>query len=114
GVQPPIVLDEFIECEEAVKRSPEFLAALKKRGVDDVNLVMVDPWSAGVYGVEREDEKSRRISRALCWVRSEPNENGYARPIDGIIAVVDLNKMEVLRIEDYGVIPLPPTAGNWA
>jgi primary-amine oxidase len=114
GVQPPIMLDEFVECEEAVKRSPEFLAALRKRGVEDVNLVMVDPWSAGVYGTELEGEKNRRISRALCWVRSEPMDNGYARPIDGVIAVVDLNQMEVLRIEDYGVVPLPPKAGNWA
>lgn len=113
-VQPPIMLDEFVECEEAVKRSPEFLAALKKRGVSDVDLVMVDPWSAGCYGVETEDDRSRRLSRALCWVRSESNDNGYARPIEGIVAVVDLNKMEVLRIEDYGVVPLPPTAGNWA
>src|SRR5258708_7910037 len=30
GVQPPIMLDEFVECEETVKRCPEFLAALKK------------------------------------------------------------------------------------
>jgi primary-amine oxidase len=108
------MLDEFIECEEAVKKSPEFLAALKKRGISDVNLVMVDPWSAGVYGTEREEEKGKRLSRALCWVRSEPMDNGYARPIDGIVAVVDLNKMEVLRIEDFGVVPLPPRAGNWA
>ncbi|HTU21222.1 MAG TPA: primary-amine oxidase [Gemmataceae bacterium] len=113
GVQPPIMLDEFVECEQAVKRSPEFLAALKKRGVDDVSLVMVDPWSAGVYGTELPEEKGRRISRALSWVRSEPLDNGYARPLDGVIAVVDLNKMEVLRIEDYGVVPLPPSAGNW-
>ena len=27
AVQPPIMADEFAECEEAVKRSPEFLAA---------------------------------------------------------------------------------------
>ncbi|MCE9567169.1 MAG: primary-amine oxidase [Planctomycetes bacterium] len=114
GVQPPIMLDEFVECEEAVKRSPEFLAALKLRGVEDVNLVMVDPWSAGVYGTELPDEKHRRISRALCWLRTEPMDNGYARPIDGLTVVVDLNTMEVLRIEDHGVIPLPPTAGNWA
>ena len=26
GLQPPIMVDEFAECEEAVKRSPEFLA----------------------------------------------------------------------------------------
>ena len=111
--QPPIMLDEFVECEEAVKRSPQFLAALKKRGVEDVSLVMVDPWSAGVYGDEGTDNPGR-LSRALCWVRSEPADNGYARPLEGIIAVVDLNRMEVLRIEDYGVVPLPPQPGNWA
>jgi primary-amine oxidase len=112
GVQPPIMLDEFVECEEAVKRCPEFLAALKKRGVEDVGLVMVDPWSAGVYG--NETDGSGRFSRALCWVRSEPADNGYARPLEGIVAVVDLNRMRVLRIEDYGVVPLPPLCGNWA
>jgi primary-amine oxidase len=113
GQQPGITLDEFNECEEAVKRSPEFFAALKKRGVSDVGLVMVDPWSAGVYGTEIAGDKGKRLSRALCWVRSDPTDNGYARPIDGIIAIVDLNKGEVIRVEDYGVVPLPQTAGNW-
>ena len=56
SVQPPIMLDEFVECEEAVKRSPAFREALRKRGVEDVNLVMVDPWSAGVYGNERPED----------------------------------------------------------
>ena len=113
GLQPSITLDEFAECEEAIKRSPEFLAALKKRGAANIELVMVDPWSAGMYGTERPDEAGLRLSRALAWVRSEANDNGYARPLDGVVAVVDLNKMQVLRIEDYGVIPLPPEAGNW-
>ena len=113
GAQPAILLDEFVECEEAVKRSPEFIEALRKRGVDDVDLVMVDPWSAGAYGVEPEDEKGRRLSRALVWVRSDPTDNGYARPLQNVVAVVDLNSMEVLRVEDYGVVPLPPEPGNW-
>jgi primary-amine oxidase len=113
GAQPSIMLDEFLECEEAIKRSPEFLAALKKRGVEDVDLVMVDPWSAGNYGSELEEDRGRRLSRALCWVRSEPRDNGYARPIEGVVAVIDLNRMEVLRIEDYGVVDLPPESSNW-
>ncbi len=113
GIQPSITLDEFAECEEAIKRSPEFVAALKKRGAGDVELVMVDPWSAGMYGTELPEEKGRRLSRALCWIRSEAADNGYARPLDGVVAVVDLNKLEVLRIEDYGVIPLPPESSNW-
>lgn len=114
GIQPPIMMDEFVECEAAVKRSPEFRAALAKRGVKDVDLVMVEPWSAGMYGTEAPEDKGKRLSRALCFVRTAPTDNGYARPLEGVVAVVDLAKMEVARVEDYGVVPLPPTAGNWA
>src|SRR5262249_47361112 len=84
GVHPAIMLDEFGECEEAVKKSPEFQAALKKRGVKDVGLVMVEPWSAGHYGTEVEEDKGRRLLRALCFVRSEARDNGFARPLDGV------------------------------
>ncbi|HLJ33885.1 MAG TPA: primary-amine oxidase [Ktedonobacteraceae bacterium] len=111
GVQPSIMLDEFFECEQAVKASPEFQEALRKRGITNVDLVMVDPWSAGHY--EDGEQKPQRLSRALSWVRSDPNDNGYAHPIEGVIAVVDLNKMEVVQVEDYGVVPLPPTDGNY-
>jgi primary-amine oxidase len=112
GVQPRITLDEFYECEIAVKESQEFRAALQKRGITDVNLVMVDPWPAGNFGVE--DEQGARLSFARCWLRSSPTDNGYARPIEGVIPVVDLNKMEVIRVEDHGVVALPPNDGNYA
>ncbi|MEL7144262.1 MAG: primary-amine oxidase [Cyanobacteria bacterium J06573_11] len=111
NVQPPIMLDEFVECEAAVKASPEFQAAIAKRGITDPDLVMVDPWSAGNYGIQ--EEAGVRLSRALCWVRANPTDHGYARPIEGVIPVVDLNKMEVIRVEDYGVVPLPPKDGNY-
>ena len=111
NVQPPIMLDEFVECEAAVKANPEFQAAIAKRGITDPDLVMVDPWSAGNYGIAEED--GVRLSRALCWVRTNPTDHGYARPIEGVIPVVDLNKMEVIRVEDYGVVPLPPKDGNY-
>jgi primary-amine oxidase len=114
AVQPSIMLDEFVECEQAVRRSPLFQAALRKRGVTDVDLVMVEPWSAGMYGTEIPEDAGLRRMRALCFVRSEPRDNGYARPVDSMVIVVDLYKMEVLRIEDYGVVPLPPESGNWA
>lgn len=114
GIQPAVMLDEFADCEAAVKKSPEVQAALKKRGVSDVDLVMVEPWSAGMYGTEVADDKNKRLVRALCFVRSEPKDNGYARPLDGVVVVFDLNRMKVARVEDYGVVPLPPETGNWA
>ncbi|MER1999606.1 MAG: primary-amine oxidase [Lysinibacillus sp.] len=106
-VKPGFMLDEFDEIEKLVIADPAYQEALKLRGVTDPSLVMVDPWSAGYYNIE-EDE-GRRLVRALAWVRPEAGKNGYGFPITGLIAVVDANKMEIVRIEDYGVKPLPPT-----
>ncbi|HET8851083.1 MAG TPA: primary-amine oxidase, partial [Ktedonobacteraceae bacterium] len=111
GVQPSIMIDEFFECEKTVKAHPAFQAALRKRGITNLDLVMVDPWSAGNYGTE--EENTRRLSRTISFVRSHPADNGYAHPIEGVLAIVDLNKMEVVKIEDNGVVPLPPTDGNY-
>jgi primary-amine oxidase len=114
GIQPSIMLDEFSEVEAAVRRAPAFIEALQKRGIADADLVMVEPWSAGSYGTEPPEYAGRRLMRALCFVRSEPSDNGYARPLDSIVIIVDVNKLEVLRIEDYGTVPLPPEPANWA
>lgn len=63
-VQPSIMLDEFGECEAAVKASAEFQEAIKKRGITNVDLVMVDAWSAGNYGIE-DDKRAAVITSAL-------------------------------------------------
>ncbi len=113
GVQPTMTIDEQIECEQAVLASPEFQAALKKQyGIDDTSLVMVDIWSAGYYG--ESEEANRRLARPLCFLRSDPTDNGYVRPIEGIRPVVDLNEMRVIRVEEYGHWPLPPVTANYA
>jgi primary-amine oxidase len=113
GAQPTMSIDEQVECEEAVLRSPEFVAALRKHCGDvDPSLVMVDIWSAGNYGSKEENE--RRLARPLCFLRTDPTDNGYARPIEGIRPVVDLNTMEVLRVEEYGIFPIPPREGNYS
>src|SRR5207253_4890380 len=107
-----IMLDEFLECEQACKASPEWQAAMRKRGITNFDLCMVDPWSAGNFGLEAET--GRRLSRALTWVRSRPDDNGYARPVENVITVVDLHAMEVIAVEDFGVVPLPPEEANYS
>ena len=111
GVQPRVMFDEFVECEALVRADPQFLAAIGKRGITDPSLVMVDPWSAGNYGYD--EEEGRRLVLARCFVRASPSDNGYARPIEGVTVVVDLNSMEVVRVDDYGLVPLPPNDGNY-
>ncbi len=113
GVQPTMTIDEQVECEQAVLGSPEFAAALERHyGVKDTSLVMVDIWSAGNYGAE--EDRTRRLARPLCFLRTDPTDNGYARPIEGLRPVVDLNTMQVIRIEEHGQWPLPPGECNYA
>ncbi len=113
GVQPTMTIDEQIECEQAVIASPEFRAKLKEHtGCDDTSLVMVDIWSAGNYG--EPEESSRRLARPLCFLRTDATDNGYVRPIEGLRPVVDLNTMQVIRIEEYGRWPLPAGEANYA
>src|SRR3954451_2194367 len=112
SVQAPISEEEFMAAEEIVLEDPRWQEAMRKRGVEDFSLAMLDPWAASYTSAE--DEPSlRRICRPLTWVRSEPGEHGYARPVEGLIATVDLDAMKVIDVVDHGVVPLPPKAGNY-
>ena len=112
GQQPTLSVDEQLECEQAVIHSEAFREALMRHyGVSDTSLVMVDIWSAGNYG--DEEDRTRRLTRPLCFLRKSPMDNGYAHPIEGIRPVVDLNTMQVVRVEEYGIWPMPPEDGNY-
>lgn len=111
-VQPNIMADELAECEAAVKAHPEFVSALAKRGITELDRVVVDPWAIGNFGFA--EEEGLRLSRCICYLRTTPTSNFYSRPIEGLIPVVDLNQMQVIKIEDLGVIPVPPEPGEYA
>src|SRR5207244_12725418 len=111
AVPQAVMLYDFFTCEHLRKNNEEFQAALAKRGITDMEMVMVDPWSAGYYGPE--EEPTRRLVRARSWVRiGSPDDNGYAHPVEGVRALVDLNRMEVGRNEEDSVSRSPPEPGN--
>ena len=114
GSQPIISGDEMVECEAAVINSGLFKEALKRLyNVTDASLVMVDIWSGGNYFNNVEDS-SIRLSRPLCFLRSDATDNGYAHPLEQIRPVVDLNTMTVLRVEEYDSYPVPAAPGNYS
>src|SRR5205823_14514907 len=108
----PVPAGVFCLCQGLVRSDPDWQAAMRKRGVTDFALCRVDPWPAGSYGFA--DEEGRRLVRAMTWVRAHPADNGYARPVENVITMVDLHRGAVVRVEDYGVVPLPPNDGNYA
>jgi primary-amine oxidase len=109
-VQPSVMLEEFFSAEEITRADPRWQEAMRKRGVTDFSLAMIDPWAAG-YDIE--DPAGRRLLRPLTFVRSREDDNGYARPVEGLVVLLDMDKMEVIDVRDHGVVPLPPKAGNY-
>ncbi|KAK2997903.1 hypothetical protein RJ639_024793, partial [Escallonia herrerae] len=57
------------------------------------------------------DAPNRRLAKPLIFCRTEsdcPMENGYARPVEGIYVLVDMQNMVVIEFEDRRLVPLPP------
>ncbi len=111
GKRPMIQLEQFVEIEEIVCSDPTFIEACKKRGITDMSMVCVDPWSAGNFG--KPGEEGRHLAHVFCWLRKRENSNFYANPIEGLNAVVDLLSKEVIRVDDYGGAPIPEAEVNY-
>jgi primary-amine oxidase len=111
GVRPALLFEDSFKAIVAVHGSEEFKAAMARRGIDDLDKVQLDPWPAGTFGIPQEE--GRRITRVLCYLRDEPDHNGYAKPIEGVLVIVDMGTGEVLEVQDHGVVPLPPGNGSY-
>ena len=116
GVQPAFIFGDlemdFNEWESKMKHDPLVVDALKKRGIDDPDLLQIDPWPIANFG--KKEEEGKRLAIGRCWIRKEPGDNAYARPIEGLSIILDLNKNEVVEIQDFGKVPIPPDDGNYS
>jgi primary-amine oxidase len=110
-VRPALSIEEAIGVIVALRNNADWNAALERRGITDTSLVQIDPWPAGNFA--RDHEKNRRITCVLAYLRDSPGDNGYARPIEGLMAYTDMGRGEVLEVVDLGVVPFPPQGGSY-
>lgn len=104
GAQANLVESEETLSDELMKASPEVLAALKRRGITDLNVVECWAVSPGYFG--RQEERERRLLQSFCSDRHGVyNTNG--RPIDGLYGIVDITEKKLLRVVDTGPVPVP-------
>jgi len=110
-VRPGLLLEESYAAIVALGDDPRWVAAMERRGLHDPEKIQIDPWPAGSFDTPHEE--GRRICRCLAYVRESPDDNGYARPVEGVVAFVDMARGEVLEVMDSGVVPLPPEPGTY-
>jgi primary-amine oxidase len=101
GEQANATLDEFHEVAGMVTDHPGVAAALAGRGVTDMASVLVDTWTFGRHVIPPA-YVDRRVGWCDLWRRDVPGGNPYAHLISGLKVIVDLDRMEVLEIEDHG------------
>jgi primary-amine oxidase len=110
--QPNMTVDEFKECDTALRRDPRVIAALAERGITDMDRVLIDTWAYGAHLLP-EEHKDGRIGWADVWHRASEGASPYANPVTGLHLIVDLNRLELLEIEDTHAVEPPRTMGEY-
>ena len=100
---------DYAIAEEVVKSDLRWQIAMQKRGIKDFENVEISCWGAGILS-EEEAKSGNRICRALSYYKGK-HWNFYARPIEGVLVTVNLNKGEVDSFVDNGIVPI--SQENW-
>ena len=105
GVHAGEVWDDLLApLQEAVEKHPKWQAAIKKRGITDPSVILVGPISPAFTDVSAGD--TRRLMKLVAFDR-HGTFNIFGRPIAGLVAIVDVDKKDVLAVLDTGPISIP-------
>ena len=107
GIQPNLTPDEWHECDDALRAEPRLIEALAKRGITDMDLVLIDVWGYRGFLVPGAVRGAPRRAGRTPGTGRRPGSNPYANPVNGLHCVVDLNTMELLEIEDTFAVDKP-------
>ncbi|MDQ3800749.1 MAG: primary-amine oxidase, partial [Acidobacteriota bacterium] len=101
GVQPLVFLEEYEVLPDIVKADKRWQEAMRKRGITDFEKVAVDGWAVGQVA----PQFTGRLLRALSYYKGDA-ANYYGRPIEGVVAIVNMNTRTVVDVTDTGVVPV--------
>jgi len=101
---------EYGSMDAEVKEHPEFIAAMRRRGITDFTFIDCGGAPPGRFGVP--EYEGRRIAYVSCY-DARGVRNTFTRTIEGLTVVFDMNSREVLRVIDEGVVPVPATNADY-
>ena len=110
GAQPAFFESEWGLAEDAVRADPRWQAAMRRRGITDLGKVYLDIWTGGDLPIPSAPSGAR-VMRMLAFYRGDA-PNPYDRPIEGVVALVDMNRLEVIEVTDTVVAPVSSDSGS--
>ena len=108
---PPITPEDYTAAEHALKADPRVREALAARGADDIEQVAIDVLASANMGHPLDGR--HRFARGVPYLRGPLGRNQYARPIESIEFLLDLDTRELLEIVEHDVKPIPAADGEY-
>ena len=105
GVQPSIMDFEWAKARDAFMADKRFKEAISKRNLSVKNVICT-PNSAGAFPGDGLDGK--RVVKIPCFSTLEAASPQAARPIEGLMGIVDSDSGEVLNVMDRDPVSMPP------
>lgn len=103
---PPFTFDEFLQSSRLSLKHPMFQDSILKRGLK-LSEVTCLPLTTGWFG----EAARRRVVRVTCFYR-DGTSNIWARPIEGINLVVDVESRKVISYSDRARAAMPKSEGT--
>lgn len=103
---PPLTFNELVQASRLPLTYPDFRNSTAQRGLN-VSEVSCIPLTVGWYG----ESVTKRAVRVVCFYRGG-SINVFARPIEGISMLVDVDEMKITMYIDRIRVPLPKSEGT--
>jgi primary-amine oxidase len=113
GLHPIVLDDNWERARDAFMKDDRFKAAMAKRGLALTKDILCTPNSAGWF--PDDAAAGRHIVKVPCYTLANRLHPTLARPIEGLMGVVDAETGEVLKVFDgktVDILPAPPGYGD--
>ncbi len=110
GVQTAFLDTDYEVVDRLTAENEALIDELAKLGITDPSKVFCDTNSVGYFGFPEQEGK--RLARAICYVKEADSTNYYARPIESVSVLVDLNAKEVVEVTVLDPVPISPRTRN--
>lgn len=109
-VQAPFLASEIFGADEAIKKDPLVVEALKKRGFTDLNTVRCTALPVPYVAVP--EQEARRIGFGGCS-QQHGFYHSWGRSIEGLTLQMDMVTKKVLKVVDTEIVPVANGAVNY-